>query len=123
MRDYRIRTISPKEMKRRFQKEDEHVHSVTMGKTIYVTPKTNKETLQHEIAHVKLGHTPARLTIYQYIKRELRAWMLACKSSGRPFQMNYLTEVSNDARIMFGTSKVEADRATLKAKRELKIRL
>lgn len=123
MKGYRIRTITPKEMRQRFQREDEHVHAVTLGKTIYVTPKTDDETLQHEIAHVKLGHTSAaRLTIYQYIKRELRAWLLSCKTRGQPFKRSYLPEVSNDARIMFGVSKAEADRVTRLVKAELKIR-
>jgi hypothetical protein len=122
MLKHRIRVISQGEMNRRWKREDEDVHAVTIGKTIYVTPKTDDETLQHEIAHVKLGHTPARLSIHQYIKRELKAWVLSCKMRGEKFKNNYLTEVSNDARITFGATKVDADWWTRKVKRELGIR-
>jgi hypothetical protein len=124
MKGYRVRTISQKEMNRRWQREDEHVHAVTVNKTIFVTPKTDDETMQHEIAHVKLGHTSAaNLTMYQYIKRELKAWLLACKMRGGKLKHNYLTEVSNDARIMFNSTKTEADDVTRRVKRELGIRL
>ena len=101
----RIKIISSKEMKRRFGISR---GGVTVGNTIYRTARAGEFVIEHEKAHIRLGHTPATLNIYQFVRRELKADKEATRITGRKYRKKDLADIVNDASLRFGVPKTEA---------------
>jgi hypothetical protein len=93
-----------------------------IGNTIYATKDAGNFVMEHEKAHIKLGHTPARLTITQLAKRELRADKIAVKNTGmKKYPKYYLNSSVNDLVGRFDTTKKEVRPIVMKEARKLKL--
>ena len=93
-RNPRIIKISQKELQTKYGLRVP-VSAITDGHKIYITNKTNKLELEHELAHCKLGHKIQKLTAYQYASREIAAQKLACNNLGVPFKKQFLRNLDN----------------------------
>jgi len=94
----------------------------SIGNTIFITKDAGNFVIEHEKAHIKLKHTPARLTAEQLIKRELKADVLAVKNTGmKRYPKYYLNSVVNDISGRFGTPKKEVKPIVIREAKKLKL--
>ncbi len=99
-----VRTISNKEFKKRTGLKR---GGYTVNNTIYRTKDSGEFVVEHEKAHVELGHQPADLNIYQFIKRELKADKMAVERTDEHYRKYYLNNIVNDASERFNRPKSE----------------
>jgi hypothetical protein len=122
MKNPRVKVISSREMKKRFG-FDKGGYSV--GKTIYLTsnmkPSERMFVLEHEKAHIKLGHKPANVNKYQFVRKELKADKVATQMTGRKYRKKYLDAVVEDTSIRFGVPRASIKPLVHREAKKLKL--
>ena len=118
MSKVRVKVIPSKEMKKRFGISQ---GGYTVGKTVYCTPRAGEFVVEHEKAHVRLGHKPADLNIYQFIKRELKADKMATEVTGRTYRKKDLQDIVEDTSERFGVPKTEVRVIVRREARKLRL--
>jgi hypothetical protein len=118
MRKPRVKIISSKELKKRCGLKQ---GGYTVGNTVYHTRKAGGFVVEHEKAHVKLRHKPAKLNRYQFIKRELKADKVATKETGRKYRKRDLEDIVVDASSRFEMPKRDARVIVIKEARKLRL--
>ena len=82
---------------------NKNVNAITVGNRIYITKKANKLDLEHEKAHVALGHrNDKKINAYTYARREVLAEKIAHDKVGGKVSKGYLNEVRKDIKSIWG---------------------
>lgn len=114
----RVKIVSSKELKKRCGISQ---GGCTVGNTIYRTARAGEFVVEHEKAHVELGHRPAKLNRFQFIKRELKADKLATKRTGRKYRRKDLEDVVEDASSRFDAPKMNIRPIVRREARKLRL--
>lgn len=114
----RVKIVPSKELKKRCGVSQ---GGCTIGNTIYRTSRAGQFVIEHEKAHVKLGHKPAMLNRFQFIKRELKADKMATVNTGRKYRKKDLEDVVEDASSRFDAPKVNIRPIVRREARKLRL--
>jgi hypothetical protein len=116
----RIKIISHAELRKRTRGTISR-GAETIGNTIYATKDAGDFVLEHEKAHIKLGHRPAKLTGEQFIRRELKADRIAVDKTGIKYHKKDLEDIVYDTANVFNAHKNNVRPVVIKEAKKLKL--